>query len=172
MSCELSCENGLDSIAGRGRKVGVGPLRRSQDRVWKRVVHAKVTDRIRWVQSMSQAPDLRCDSTLTINGETGCQCCFAYHDSLTAANRVTNAQPLRFIIGHGSTCVRMWHPLCSLFISRNGIHLPPYHPRSSDTTRSSVPSLLSLCPRESTRLGPSILICIEPQCKRDLDCCR
>ena len=63
MSCELSCENGLDSIAGRRRKVGVGPLRRSQDRVWKRVVHAKVTDRIRWVQSMSQAPDLRCDST-------------------------------------------------------------------------------------------------------------
>jgi hypothetical protein len=52
MSCESSCENGLDAIAGRGREVGVGPLATE---------HAAATDR---VLSMSQAqttmsPDLR-----------------------------------------------------------------------------------------------------------------
>jgi len=36
MSCESSCENGLDAIAGRGRKVGVLTT----------VVHAAVTDRV------------------------------------------------------------------------------------------------------------------------------
>ena len=77
MSCEFSCENGLDSIAGSGRKVRVGPpLRRGQDRVWKRVVHAVV-------QSMSQAPDLRCDST--------CQSVL-YHECLTMVKQAHACQ--------------------------------------------------------------------------------
>jgi len=104
MSCASSCENGLDAIAGRGRKVGVVPLRRGQDRVWKRVVHAAATVRIRCVQSMSQAPDLQYDSTCTstkghistvsvvslcreystmVNQARACEFC-AYHDSMTA----------------------------------------------------------------------------------------
>ena len=45
MSCEPSYEKGLDAIAGRGHKVGVGPL--------TTVVHAGATD---WMRKEREPP--------------------------------------------------------------------------------------------------------------------